>query len=129
MGGWTSDELASVGQADELEIAPARADGSLRRATPIWVVRIGDDLYVRSYRGHHGSWFRAVQRSHEGEINAGGVSKRVRFVESNESETADAIDAAYRSKYRRYGGRYVDSMVAADARAATLQLVPVGGNE
>ena len=124
---WTQEELAAVGAAEELEIAPARADGSLRRSTPIWVVRIDDDLYVRSYRGHDGRWFRAAKQSHEGEINAGGISKRVRFVEADNAQTADAIDEAYRSKYQRYGSRYVEPMVASEARAATLQLVPLGG--
>lgn len=128
MDGWTQAELAAVGAAEELEIAPARADGSLRRATPIWVVRIDDDLYVRSYRGQDGRWFRTAQQSHEGEINAGGISKRVRFVESDNAQTADAIDQAYRSKYERYGARYVEPMVASNARAATLQLVPLEGN-
>jgi hypothetical protein len=123
MVSWTREELAAVGEAEELEIAPARADGSLRRATPVWVVRIDDDLYVRSYRGHNGSWFRAARQSHQGEINAGGVRKRVRFAENNDAQTADAIDEAYRAKYQRYGARYVDPMVSADARAATLQLV------
>jgi hypothetical protein len=36
----------------------------------------------------------------------------------------DHIDAVYRSRYRRPGGRYVKPMVAPAARAATLKLVP-----
>jgi hypothetical protein len=56
---WTAEELARIGAAEELEIAPRRRDGTLRRAVPIWVVRVGDDLYVRSWRGSHGAWFRA----------------------------------------------------------------------
>lgn len=36
----------------------------------------------------------------------------------------DQIDAAYRTKYRRHGGRYVDPMVTPTARAATIRLVP-----
>ena len=36
----------------------------------------------------------------------------------------DQIDAVYRTKYRRYGGRYVNPMVAPEARAATIKLVP-----
>ena len=40
--------------AEELEIAASRPDGSLHRFTTIWVVRVGDDLYVRSYRGRNG---------------------------------------------------------------------------
>lgn len=45
----------------------------------IWVVRHGDDLYVRSYRGRSGSWFRGTQVRHEGHIQAGGVDKDVMF--------------------------------------------------
>ena len=128
MPGWTQDELVAVGTAEELEIAPAQADGTLRRATTIWVVRVGDDLYVRSYRGQDGRWFQAAQQSHEGEITAGGVRRRVRFVERNDAPNADAIDDAYRAKYERYGARYVAPMVAEEARATTLALVPVGGD-
>ena len=36
----------------------------------------------------------------------------------------DEIDAAYRAKYDRYGATYVDPMVGAEARAATIKLVP-----
>jgi hypothetical protein len=46
---WTPDELNRISRAEELEIAPQRRDGSLRRPLPIWVVRVGDDLFVRSW--------------------------------------------------------------------------------
>jgi hypothetical protein len=36
----------------------------------------------------------------------------------------DQIDAAYRTKYRRYSAQYVDPMVAPEARAATIKLAP-----
>jgi hypothetical protein len=48
---WTSDELTRIGAADELEIASLRDDGTLRKPVTIWVVRLGDDLYVRSVKG------------------------------------------------------------------------------
>jgi hypothetical protein len=99
---WTSDELNRIGTAEELEIAPLRRDGTLRNPVTIWVVRVGDDLYVRSYRGHGGAWFRAAQVRHEGHIRAGGVDKDVTFVEESNPEINDQIDTAYRTKYRRY---------------------------
>ena len=69
MSVWTNDELNKVGTAEELAIAPRRRDGTLRNPVTIWVVRVGDDLYVRSYRGRDGAWFRAAQVSHEGRID------------------------------------------------------------
>jgi hypothetical protein len=124
MAAWTSDELNKIGRAEELEIAPVRRDGTLRTPVTIWVVRLGDDLYVRSYRGSGGSWFGAARVRHEGRIRGGGVEKDVTFVEETDPGINDQIDAAYRTKYRRHGTRYVDPMVAPEARAATIKLVP-----
>jgi hypothetical protein len=121
---WTSDELNKIGRAEELEIAPLRHDGTLLKPVTIWVVRLGDDLYVRSYKGRGGAWFRAAQLRHEGQIRARGIEKDVTFVEENDPGINDKIDAAYRTKYRRHGAQYVDAMVAAEARATTIKLVP-----
>ncbi len=121
---WTSDELDKIAAAEELELASLRRDGTLRTPVTIWVVRVGGDLYVRSWRGRAGAWFRGTQVRHEGRIRAGGVEKDVSFVEEADPAINDQIDAAYRTKYRRYGGRYVDPMVAPEARAATIKLVP-----
>ena len=123
MGRWTKEELEKIASSDELEIAPARGDGTLRKPVTIWVVRHADDLYVRSWRGRSAKWFRDGQERHRGHIRAGGVERDVAFAEADESVN-DGIDAAYQHKYRRHGPRYVDPMVAAPARAATIKLVP-----
>jgi hypothetical protein len=121
MSDWTAEELDKIGAADELEIAALRPDGSLHPYTTIWVVRVGDDLYVRSYRGRDGAWFRSVLRRPEGRIRAGGVTRDVVFEERADADHA-AIDRVYRRKYARYGGTYVDPMVSPGAAAATLRL-------
>jgi hypothetical protein len=126
---WTSDELERIGAADELELAARRSDGRLRRPMTIWVVRVGDDVYVRSWRGAGGGWYRAVRALPEGRISAGGVDKDVSFV-GVADDVGDAVDDAYRTKYARYPS-YVEPMVRADARATTLRLVPraAGGGQ
>ncbi len=121
---WTSDELTKIGRAEELELASLRRDGTLRKPVTMWVVRVSDDLYVRAYKGRTGAWFRGTQVRHEGHIQAGGVDKDVTFVEESDPNLNDQIDAAYRTKYRRYDAQYVDPMVAPEARSATLKLVP-----
>src|SRR6266702_8029621 len=107
---WTSDELDSIGEAEELEIASVRRDGTQRKPVTIWVVRHGDDLYVRSVSGRTSSWFRGVQARHEAHIEAGGVDKDVLLVEADDMN--DKIDVAYRSKYRRYAESIVGSIVS-----------------
>ena len=123
MTAWTSEELNKIGAADELQIAPRRSDGTLRNPVPVWVVRHGDDLYVRSFKGRGGAWYRGAQVRHEGHIQAGGVDKDVTFVDVDHT-IDDQLDAAYRTKYGRYGAQYVDPMVGPEARATTLKLVP-----
>ena|SRR5436853_557555 len=124
MATWTKDELHKIAAAEDLELASLRRDGTLSNAVTIWVVRVGDDLYVRSWKGDGGAWFRATQGRHEGHIKAGGVGKDVTFVAQADADSNHQIDAAYRTKYRRHGGRYVDPMVAPTARATTIKLVP-----
>jgi hypothetical protein len=75
MATWTSDELRKIGPAEELELASIRDDGTLGNPVTIWVIRVGDDLYARSWKGHNGAWFRATQARHSGHIKAGGVGK------------------------------------------------------
>src|SRR5437016_12980314 len=120
---WTSDQLDNVGRAEEVQIASLGSDGKLRKPVTVWVVRHGEDLYVRSVRGRHGHWFRGVQERHEGRIRAGGVQRDVSFVEAD-NDLSNDIDAAYRTKYRRYVGSILDSVLTSDARSATLKLVP-----
>ena len=121
---WMSDELNKVGSAEELQIASLRRDGTLRKPVTIWVVRIGDDLYVRSVYGRSSAWFRGVQVLHEGHIRAGGVDKDVTFVEEAAPDLNEQIDAAYRTKYRRYAASIVNTIVSPEARSATIKLVP-----
>jgi hypothetical protein len=121
--GWTSDELDRIGAADELELAVRRRDGTLRKAVTIWVVRSGDELYVRSWRGRSGGWFRAAEAQREGHLRAGGLDKDVALVGADEG-TGDAIDTAYRTKYGHYADSYVQPMIRPEARATTLKLLP-----
>jgi hypothetical protein len=123
MAGWTNDELDKIAAAEELQLASARRDGTLRKPVTIWVVRNDDDVYVRSVNGSTSRWFRGTQDRHEGHIQAGGVDKDVLFVEAD-ADADDAIDTAYRTKYRRYPADIVDPMLSPEVRATTLRLVP-----
>jgi Uncharacterized protein conserved in bacteria len=49
MTGWTRNDLERIGAADELQLASLKKEDTLRKPVIIWVVRVGDDLYVRAY--------------------------------------------------------------------------------
>ncbi len=107
---------------DELTIRTRRRDGTLRAPVTIWMVRLGDELYVRSVNGASASWFRGTRTRHEGRISAGGVERDVNLVDVTGMD--DAIDDAYRTKYRRSAASIIDHITSPGARAATLRLVP-----
>jgi hypothetical protein len=118
VGAWTSEELRRIAAAEELELTASEG------TVTIWVVRVGDGLYVRSVRGRTSHWFGRVQDRHEGRVDAGGVEKEVRFVEVDGDALNEEIDEAYRSKYRSQPAEFVDPIVTPEARAATLRLEP-----
>ena len=128
MTAWTSDELDRIQAAEELQLASVRSDGSLRPYVTMWVVRVGDDAYVRSAYGPANPWYRRARSSGVGRIRAGGVERDVSFDEA-ETGVHAAIDAAYHAKYDRYGPRIVGSVVGPQAEALTIRLVPRTGQE
>jgi hypothetical protein len=119
---WTGDELDRIGAAEELRLASLRRDGTLRPYVTMWVVRAGDDLYVRSAYGPDNPWYRRAKASGASRIRAGGVERDVAFAEAAPGAHAD-IDAAYHAKYDRYGPGIVGSVVGPDAEAVTIRLV------
>jgi hypothetical protein len=124
MTNWTREELAAIGTTDELNLQSRRADGSLRDPVTMWVVRHGEDLYVRAVRGRDG-WYRGTRSRHEGHISSAGVDKDVTFGGAGADPVLnDAIDAEYRSKYRSYAAEYVDPVISEQARSATIKLLP-----
>jgi hypothetical protein len=46
---WSPGELERIATTDELQIASKRADETLRRWVPIWVVCVGERVYVRTW--------------------------------------------------------------------------------
>ena len=85
MSGWSERELLLIGAANEIIIAPERGDSTPRPAVPIWVVRVGDELYVRSYRGPSGGWYRRARVSGNGRI-------RIRLPVVGQPITAELAD-------------------------------------
>jgi len=123
MSDWTVDELTRIGAAEELKVASTRADGTLRPYVTIWVVRVGDEIYIRSAYGATNPWFVRAKTSGTGRIRAGGVEKDVNFTAAA-TDAHTAIDAAYHAKYDRYGPAIVGTVTGADAAATTFRLSP-----
>src|SRR5437867_410139 len=70
MAAWTNDDLRRIAEAEELELASVRRDGTLGKPVTIWVVGVDDGLYVRSWKGRNGAWLGASQERRAGHIGA-----------------------------------------------------------
>jgi hypothetical protein len=123
MKAWTSEELTKIGNAEELDISSIRSKGKLSTPVTIWVVRVADDIYVRSVNGRDGLWFRGTQVTHNGHISSGGVEKDVTFVDADPAVN-DQVDAAFQAKYKHYSKSIVGTEFTPQARASTTRLVP-----
>jgi len=123
MSGWTADELSRIGGSEEVRVASRRPDGRLRPFVTIWLVRVGDELYVRSAHGHDNPWFQRALHAGHGRIRAGGEERDVAF-EVPEPAVSGDVTAAYHAKYDRYGPSIVGTVVSAEAVGSTLRLVP-----
>ena len=123
MSTWTTEELEKIGNTQEIRIATLRKDGTLRKKVIIWIVRVDDDLYVRSVNGCDGVWFTGMLNQHAGRIWAGGIEKDIAFVEEDDPEITKKIDEGYRTKYSHLP-QYVAPMVIPKAREATLKVTP-----
>jgi hypothetical protein len=107
-----------------LEIAVKRADGTVRRWVSIWVVCVGDQVYVRTWYRRETGWFGHVLDSRQARIRVPGLEADVAVADigGGPAQLRADIDAAYRTKYGSSGSSSVDAMVAGAAAAATLQL-------
>jgi len=117
---WSPDELQRIGTAGELHIAVKRADGTLRRWTPIWVVCADDQVYVRTWYRRDTGWFGQALRSRRARVRVPGLEADVTVEDIGEGTAGprESIDIAYHTKY----GAGSASMVSASAATTTLRL-------
>ena len=124
MTSWSEDELSTIARTDELRISSDTRDGTSTKPVIIWVVRVADDVFVRSVKGTAGGWFGATRATGRGHIQIGGLERDVAFTAVGDPDLHAEISSAFREKYSRYPAFTVDAVVTEDAVAATLQLTP-----
>jgi hypothetical protein len=87
---------------------------------PVWLVATGDQLYLRSWKGDAGLWYRRARRYGEGTLLWHGRRYAVRFVPVSDPDIEAAIDEQYLAKYRR--SQYAEAMIRPPATGTTLRV-------
>lgn len=114
-------DLDKINTADDLKIAPFRADG-VTYGTPTWIwnVVVDSNLYVRAYNGKQSRWYQSVVQQKAGRIHAAGMVKEVKFETVEDAILNERIDLAYNEKYSK--SPYLPQMVSQRAKAATVRI-------
>jgi|SRR6266545_6507198 len=122
-GGGTvaGNPLRHIADAREVSIGFRRPDSSTG-STPVWVVRVGDDIFVRSMHGPGGGWYRRLRADPDGEVRDGGHVHPVHAEPIDDTGTVEEVTRAYASKYA--DSPYVQSLLNERASGATLRLDP-----
>jgi hypothetical protein len=118
---WDTTSARQLADATEIDIVVPAPDRPEVR-TPIWIVAVDGDLYVRSWKGDAGIWFRRAHRYGTGSIVAAGQRHEVRFTAAGDPDLNARIDDAYRSKYGR--SSYTQTMTRPPATTTTTRLDP-----
>ena len=118
---WDPGTAAQLATAQEIEvIVPAPGLGPVR--APIWIVAVDGELYVRSWKGDAGQWYRRARRHRTGSIATAGHEHPVSFVPVGAAELDARIDQAYLDKYG--ASSYANAMTRPPAAGTTLRLDP-----
>ena len=96
--------------------------GGQTKGVIIWIVAVGDDVFVRSVRGPKGKWNATASATGEATLEIGGRLIPVRATQVTDAAAIDAVSKAYLAKYA--GSPYAQAMVAPDTLPTTLRLEP-----
>jgi hypothetical protein len=115
---WATEDVRFLAGARELQIAVPHADGRPGAWTPIWVVVVEDEVFVRTWQRRSTGWYGRAVHAARARIRVADRSVDVIVAGTGDADQ-DAVDSAYRAKYGAAGAR---SMVTAEAAASTLRL-------
>jgi hypothetical protein len=116
------DDLAVLGETEEIEIETRAASDASAHRTIIWIVTDGSDAFVRSVRGARGRWYREAVAHPDVVIHAGGRRLPARAVPASDPQSIERTNKGLRDKYEGVPG--FREMLEPDVLDTTLRLDP-----
>ena len=114
-------DLAAMAAEQEVDIETRSTAGETHR-TIIWIVERGGTVYIRSYRGERGRWYREAVADPEVAIHVDGRRVPARAVPASDPGSVEACSEGLRAKYR--SSQSLRAMLVDDVLPTTLKLVP-----
>ena len=114
----TLDLLAAT---KEVRIETSRADGPVHSAI-IWIVVDEQDVFIRSFRGERGRWYREARENPEVAILAGSRRIAATAVAATDAKSVRRCSEGFQAKYPK--SKSTPMMLADDILDTTLRLEP-----
>ena len=114
-----ADTLRELNDVDEVAI---RTDKHPKSAVVIWVVVADDEVFVRSWLGSKGRWYKDIAAGGLATLEFAGRRVAVRAIPASDPA---AVDRASREFLRKYqASSHAQEMVRAEILPTTLRLEP-----
>jgi hypothetical protein len=126
MDRWPPELLALLRDLKEVDIETTAADGHTTHRAIIWVVVDDDEVFIRSWKGERGRWYREIQERPEAVLHAAGQSVSVRAEPAVDADSIRRVSDALQAKYGRSSQQSTAEMMLPATLPTTLRLLPAG---
>jgi hypothetical protein len=114
-----ANTLRELNDVDEVAI---RTDKHPKSAVVIWVVVADGEVFVRSWRGSKGRWYRDLAAGGPATLEFAGRSLAVQALPAIDQDAVDRTSREFLRKYQR--STHAEEMVRAETLPTTLRLQP-----
>ena len=114
-----AETLRQLSTVQEVSI---RTEKHPKSAIVIWVVVADDEVFVRSWRGTRGRWYRDLAQGGLASLEFNGSRLPVQAVPANDPAAVARVSDGFRQKYRT--SSHAQEMVRPETLPTTLRLEP-----
>ena len=111
--------LEMLRTADEIRIRTRKHKG---QGVTIWIVTVGEQAFIRSFRGAQARWYVDAVADRQATLEVGDRQVAVRLMPVTDPATVGAVSQAYLNKYA--SSPYAKAMVAPELLPTTLRVDP-----
>jgi hypothetical protein len=116
-----SETLQLLAATKEVRIETSRPGGPVH-STIIWIVVDGQDVFIRSFRGERGRWYREARANPEVAILSGERRIAATAVSATDADSVLRCSEGFQAKYPK--SKSTPMMLADDILDTTLRLEP-----
>jgi len=108
----------------EVRIETISLDGSTNHRTWIWIVKSGDEAFVRSERGVEGRWYREVRAQPDAMLHVEAEAIPVTVVLADDPDSIRRVSDAFTAKYGHRAAGSTAAMLEPHTLETTLRVEP-----